>query len=137
MAGRAIQDQSLTANVTFGNVNFTVCTAGIDLGAVTPFPVTDSLTVQIVTSAATNAANSKNVNITLQDSNVNLNANFTAMGELTVLVIPSNTVTNIHGATTRNVALPPSVRQFIRAVVTGQADGGNTNDGVCTLRLAF
>jgi len=135
MAGRAILDQNLQANVTFGVVAFTVCTGVIDLGAVTPFPVTEQLTVQIVTTAGTNAANNKNVNITIQHANANANANFINIAELAPVTILE--VAAGYAATTANFTLPPATRQYLRALVKGEANGGNANDGTCTLRLAF
>ena len=78
MPNRAIQDTQLTVNTALGNNNSTTSTNAVDLGAVTPFPVTDKITVQIVTTAG-NGANNKNVNITIQHSDVDLNANFANM----------------------------------------------------------
>lgn len=135
MAGRTIQDASLQTNVTFGNVGFTVSTNALDLGAVAPFPVTEAITAQIATTAGTNAANNKNVNITIQDSNVNTAANFTNIAELAPLTILE--VAAGYAATTRNVTLPPGTRQFVRLLVKGEANGGNANDGTATLKLLF
>lgn len=116
-----------------GNVGFTVSTNAIDLGQATAFPINEALTAQISTGAGTNAANNKNVNITIQDSNVNLAANFTNIAELAPLTIME--VTTGYAATTRNVSLPPGTRQFVRLFVKGEANGGNANDGTATLKI--
>jgi hypothetical protein len=132
---RAIRDASLTtAAVVFGVNNSNTSTAAIDLGAVTPFPVTENLTAQIVTTAATNGANNKNVNITVQHSNVNTAANFTNL-VTAALVIPE--VGAAYAASTANVALPPNTKQFVRLLCQTENAGGNPNDGTATLRLAF
>lgn len=131
---RGIQDAQLTVSSALGNNNSTVSTNGIDLGAVTPFPITEKFTVQIATTAAT-GANNKNVNITIQHSNVNLAANFTNIAELAPLTIPE--VGAAYAATTRNVTLPPSTKQFIRALAITENAGGNATDGTVTLKCLF
>jgi len=131
---RAIQDAQLTVNTALGNNNSTTSTNAVDLGAVTPFPVTEHIMVQIVTTAG-NGANNKNVNITIQDSNVNTAANFTNIAELAALVIPE--VSASYAATTRNVALPPSTRQYVRLLCVTENAGGNATNGTATLKVLF
>jgi hypothetical protein len=130
---RRIEDASLQANTVLGVNNATTSTAGVDLGAEKPYPVTQRLTAQITTTAGTNAANNKNVNITIQHSNVNLAANFVNIPELAPLTIPE--VSAAYAATTRNVALPPNTAQFVRLRCNTENAGGNPNDGVATLKI--
>lgn len=126
------KDSGLAVTVALGNNNSTTLSNAIDLGAVTPFPVTDVISVQIATTAAT-GANNKNVNIVIQDSNVNTNANFTNVAAIGILHIPEVGAT--YAATTRNIALPPSIRQFIRVRCNTENAGGNATDGNATLRI--
>lgn len=129
---RAIQDATLNANTVLGVNNATTSTAGIDLGATAPFPVTERICAVISTTAGTNAANNKNVNITIQHSNVNTAANFTNL-VVAALTIPE--VGAAYAATTRNCALPPNTKQFVRLLCQTENAGGNPNDGVATLSI--
>lgn len=129
---RAIKDAELQETVALGNNNSTTYSNAIDLGAVTPFPVTDVITVQIATTAAT-GANNKNVNIVIQDSNVNTNANFANVAAIGILHIPE--VGAAYAATTRNIALPPNIKQFIRVRCNTENAGGNATDGNATIRI--
>jgi hypothetical protein len=129
----AIQDSTLSANTALGTNNSTTSTAAIDLGAIAPFPATTRFTVQISTTGSTNGANSKNVNISLQHSDVNTAANFTNIAELAPLTIAMSTGTL--AATTRNVTLPPSAKQFLRIICATENFGGNPNDATATLKL--
>jgi len=131
---RAILDATLSKNTIFGVNNSTTSTNAIDLGAVLPFPVTEGFTAQIVTTAATNAANNKNVNITIQHSNVNTAANFTNLVKAALTITEVSTG---YAASTANVALPPNTKQFVRLLCQTENAGGNPNDGTATLRLAF
>lgn len=132
---REIQDAELQKTETYGNVGFTVNGNSIDLRAVTPFPVTERIMGRITTTAGTNAANNKNINITVQHSDVDLNANFTNIAELAPLTIGE--VSAGYAATERDFAFPPSTKRFIRLLVKGEANGGNSNDGTATLKVQF
>lgn len=129
------QDATLSVNTALGANNATTSTAGLDLGCEKPFPTNGRFVAQISVGASANAANSKNVNITLQDSNVNTAANFTNIAELAPLVVLAN-VTALP-ATTRNVALPPSTRRYVRLLCITENTGGNPNDATATLSLLF
>jgi hypothetical protein len=122
----------LSANTVLGTNNATTSTAAIDLGATTPFPVTEKITARIITTAGTNAANNKNVNITVQHSNVNLAANFTNLVKA-ALTIPE--VGAAYAASEANVALPPDTKQFVRLLCQTENAGGNPVDGVATLSI--
>lgn len=128
-------DGSLQVSTALGINNATTSTNAIDLGAEKPFPTTGRLTVQISTTASANAANSKNVNITLQQSNVNLAANFANIAELAPIVITANVAAL--PATTRNIALPPNTAQYLRLLCITENTGGNPNDAVATLSVLF
>ena len=130
---RAIQDALLQTNTVLGINNATTSTAAIDLGTAVPYPVTERVVAQISTTAGTNAANNKNVNITLQHSAVNTAANFVNIPELGAITIPE--VSASYAATTRNVALPPNCAQFVRLLCKTENAGGNPNDGVATLKI--
>ncbi len=125
----------MSVNVAFGNVGFTANTNALDLGQDTPYPITEKFIAQIVTTAGTNAANNKNINITIQSANVNLSANFVNVAELAPLTIME--VATGYAATTRNVTLPPGVNRYVRLQVKGESLGGNANDGTATLKLLF
>lgn len=128
------QDATLIVNTALGDNNATTSTNAIDLGAATPFPTTGQFSVQVVTTVAV-GANNKNVNITIQDSNVNTAANFVNIAGLATLTIPEVTAT--YAATTRNVALPPATRRFIRLLCITENAGGNATNGTATLKLLF
>lgn len=132
---RQIQDAELQKTTTFGNVAFVANGNTIDLRAVTPYPVTERLAARITTTAGTNAANNKNINITVQHSDVDLNANFTNIAELAPLTIME--VATAYAATERDVTLPPSTKRYVRLRIAGEANGGNANDGTATLKFLF
>lgn len=134
----AQQDALLSTNTVLGINNATTSTAAINLEAVKPFPVTGRFTVQISTTASANAANNKNVNITLQHSNVNTAANFVNIPELAPLTLTAGGGGgNVINAATRNVSLPPNTAQFIRLLAITENTGGNPNDSTATLKLLF
>lgn len=130
---RSIKDADLAKTTTYGNVGFTANGNTLDLGQVLPYPVLEQVMAQIQTTAGTNAANNKNINITVQHSDVDLNANFANIAELAPLTIME--VATGYAATTRNIALPPGTKRYIRLRIAGEANGGNANDGTATLRL--
>lgn len=131
---RRLADASLRVTAALPNAAATVNTNSIDLGVARPFPIGDHLTVQIKTTAAT-GANAKNLSIVLQDSDDGSSfANIPTLGAPTVVIAEDN---GAYAATTANIALPPEARRYIRASVTGEADGGNASDGSLTLQLVF
>jgi hypothetical protein len=129
---RNIQDLDLSVNVALPNAANTVNTSGIDLGAATPFPLTEAFQVRISTTAGT-GANNKNITIVVQDSADN--SSFTNIATLRGTVI--NEESSSYAATTANYALPPNTRRYVRASATGEADGGNAADGTLTMSLVF
>ncbi len=131
---RAIQDAQFYVSTALGDNASTTRGNAIDLGAVVPYPATERLTVQIVTTAG-NGANNKNVNIRLEHSADNANANFVNIPELSILTIPE--VSASYAATTRNVALPPATKQFIRTIAVTEVAGGNASNGTVVLKVLF
>lgn len=135
MSDRLLQDadSSVKKSVALPNAANTTSTASIDLGA-NPFNVSQCLTVKINTEAAT-GANSKNINIRLMHSSES-NANFTNISEI---ANPLLRVTDSSGypASSAETTLPPSIKQYLRAAATGEANGGDASDGDLTLQLNY
>lgn len=129
-----IQDAQFNTSVALGDNNSTARGNALDLGSATPFPVTQRVTVQIVTTAG-NGANNKNVNIRLQHSAVNTNANFVNIPECAITTIPE--VNAAYAVTTVNHALPPSTLQYIRVICVTENAGGNASNGTATLKVLF
>lgn len=131
---RLIQDALLQTSNALPDNAATVRTAGIDLQAARPFPATERITVQIVTTAG-NAANNNNINVRLQHANNNANANFVNIPELAIVSIFN--AAGSYPATAANFALPPSTLRFIRAIATMEAGGGNATNGTLVVRVNF
>lgn len=132
---RQIQDASTQVKVTIAlpNAANTVNTSVIDLGNNSPFSVTESIGVQISTGLAT-GANSKNINVALADSNES-NANFTNIAVIATEVVAGNATK--YPASSINIALPPTVKRYIRGTATGEANGGDASDANLTVQLRF
>lgn len=129
---RQLKDATLIVTAALPNAANTVNTNGIDLGATTPYPAVEKFQVEVATTAGT-GANNKNVTIVIQDSADN--SSFTNVATLKSVVIPE--VSTAYAATTEVYALPPDVRQYIRASATGEANGGDASDGDLTVSLLF
>lgn len=129
---RNLKDATLSANVALPSGAATANTASIDLGSAEPYPVTESFRVLVSTTAAT-GANSKNINITLQDSADD--TTFAAISELGTLTVTETG--NAYPAGSMSVQLPPGVGRYLRASATGEANGGNAADGTLTVELLF
>jgi hypothetical protein len=131
-ANRNISDLDLSVNVALPNAANTVNTNGIDLGAVTPFPLTENFQVRVSTTAGT-GANDKNVTIVLQDSADN--STFVNIATLGTTVI--NEGSSAYAATTAYYSLPTITRRYVRGSASGEANGGNAADGTLTVSLRF
>lgn len=130
---RGLKDALLTVNTALPNAGNTVNTNGIDLGSATPYPVTESFTAKVSTSAAT-GANNKNITVSIQDSADNTTfANVAGLG--TLVVTDDNG--GGYSADSLEVQLPPGTRRYLRASATGEANGGNAADGTLTVELLF
>jgi hypothetical protein len=127
------KDASLKASAALPNAANTVNTNGIDLGAATPYPVTEQLQVKISNTVAT-GANTKNINIRLMDS-----ADNSSFANVAQLANPILRVTDNSGIPAGEVTiqLPPNTRRYIRATALGEASGGDASDGTFTIELLF
>ena len=123
-----VQTVALAANSTVANTNV------IDLQQATPYPVTEIVNVQILTSAsASGTTNSKNVYAVLQVSSDNSNwANSSIFA--TQLLGTDNS--GVMAAGSANIKLPPGNPRYIRAQFAGEA-GGGTPVANGTLQLLF
>src|SRR5262245_61594000 len=135
MPNREIKDTQLKVTFALPNAANTVNANSIDLGATTPFPVTEKFQVKLSITAA-NGANNKNINIRLQDS-----ADNSSFANIALLANPAlrSTDDNGNGHSASNVVLqlPPNTRRYIRAVALGEANGGDSSNGTGTCQLLF
>ena len=118
-----VQLVALAANSTVANTN------AIDLQQATPFPVTEIITVQFLTSAsASGSTNSKNINAVLQTTTANSDgtANSGAWANSNILGTFVMTTDNSGVAPlgSVNFKLPPNNARFIRAQFAGESGGG-------------
>jgi hypothetical protein len=113
------------------NAANTVNTSGVDLGATTPYPITEHISVKISNTAAT-GANTKNVNIRLMDSADN--SSFTNVAQ-TANPILRTTDSSGYPASNVIIALPPNIKRYIRATALGEANGGDASDGTFSLEV--
>jgi hypothetical protein len=130
---RRLKDESVNKTVALPNGAATTNTTAVDLGQATPFPITESFHVKLSTSIAT-GANNKNITVKLQDSEDGTNfANIAAVAPLTV------TDNNAAGypAASLVVQLPPTIRRYVRAQATGEANGGNASNGSLSIDFLF
>jgi hypothetical protein len=132
---RAVRDINYISNIAMPNAANTVNTNSLDLIQAVPFPVTETVTVQLLTAGG-NGANNKNINAILQDSADNSNWANIAVFATPLLQTVDNNGAGYNNASV-NVLLPPSVRRYIRAQATGEANGGNAANGTLTLQLLF
>jgi hypothetical protein len=140
---RILIDANYVANVALPNVGNTASTAALNLLNAVPFPVTETINVQVVVGAATGTANSKNINVVMQHTTANADgtANTAAWANIPTLAIPILTTTDNAGAGnpggSATFKLPPLAQEFIRAEFIGEANGGVAVLGTGTLQLLF
>lgn len=137
---RQVLDANKIVTIALPNAANTVNTNAIDLEVATPYPTTETINVGILTNLCT-AANSKNINIVLQETGANAAgidtanyANIVTLGA-PIKVVAGNATK--YAATTTYVKLPPGCKRYIRAQATGEGDGGDSSDGTLTLELLF
>lgn len=126
-------DKDLKVTATLPNAANTVNSNAIDLGATTPFPITDHINVRIAHTTAT-SANTLNMNIRLQDS-AEAAANFTNVAQTANPILRTLGVSTSYAAANVVIALPPNVKRYIRAVALGEANGGDASDGTFTIEV--
>lgn len=129
---RNLKDANFIKNVALPNAANTVNTNGMDLVQAVPYPVTQYVVLQVNTSQST-GANTKNINIVIQDSADN--SSFANIATLAVKVVAGN-ATNYPSSST-NYSLPIATRRYVRAQATGEANGGDASDGTLTAQLLF
>lgn len=136
----AVRDALMASNnAALPNAANTVNTSAIDLGSYKPFPTTGKFVATIANTTAT-GANSKNINYAFQHTNANAdgtadNGNWSNIPELAAIVVAGNAANA--AISSENVFLPPSTKRYIRAVATGEANGGNSSDGTFSVALGF
>ena len=134
---RRISDADTTKSGTLPNAANTTSTNYIDLGAATPFPVTEGISVKVSIGTA-NGANSKNINIRLQDCADTNASNFANIALLANPVLRSTDNAGAgHSASNVVVQLPPNVKRYLRATALGEANGGDSSNGTFEVRLQF
>jgi hypothetical protein len=132
---RTRTDALTTVSATLPNAANTVNTNGVDLGAVRPFPLTESVQVKLSLTAAT-GANNKNINIRLMDSADN--SSFTNVAVVANPVLRStDDADNGHSAANVIISMPRAIRRYVRATALGEADGGDSSDGTFAITLLF
>ena len=133
---RAILDGSLTVTANFANQGANAATNAIDLGTDTPWPAVEIVDVLIsTTNGVANNGNGGNINIVVQDSNVNLAANFTNVAGCPVVLVSANAA--VFNVNTAILSFPNNIRQYVRLLATTDAGAGNANTGTMTMKLAF
>ena len=132
MANHNITDALLKVTATLPNAANTVNSNSIDLGATTPFPTTDKINVRLSQTAAT-GANSKNVNIRVQDSADN--ASFANVAVIANPVLRTANDGSNYAAANVVISLPPTIRRYVRAVAVGEANGGDASDGTFSIEI--
>ncbi len=132
MPNHTITDKALKQSIAMPNAANTVNTNGIDLGAVTPFPITEKITVQLSHTTAT-SANTLNMNIRLMDSADN--STFANVAVFANPLIRTTGVSTSYAANSVVITLPPTIRRYIRATALGEANGGNASDGTFAIEV--
>jgi hypothetical protein len=130
--GQRLLDANFIKSVALPNAANTVNTNGMDLVQATPYNTTQYVILNVATTQST-GANSKNINIVIQDSADNVT--FANIATLGVTVVAGNAAN--FPASSTNYSLPTITRQYVRAQATGEANGGNAADGTLTAQLLF
>lgn len=128
-----ITDYALKVSATLPNAANTTSTNAIDLGATTPYPATEKISVKLSHTAAT-SANTLNLNIRLMES-AEAAANFTNVAQLANPVLRTTGVSTSYAASEVVIALPPNVKRYIKLAAAGEANGGNASDGTASLEV--
>lgn len=132
---RKIKDAALKVTAALPNAANTVNSNVIDLGATTPFPVTEQITLRLSTTAG-NGANAKNINIRVMHS-AEANANFTNVAELANPALRVTESGGSYAAGEANLALPPGIKRYLKFAALGEANGGDASNGTFSAELLF
>ena len=132
---RTRTDALTTVSATLPNAANTVNSNGIDLGATTPFPTTESVQVKLSIGAAT-GANNKNINIRVMDS-----ADNTTFANVAVIANPVLRSVDAdgsgHSASNVIISLPTTIKRYVRATALGESNGGDSSDGTFAITLLY
>jgi hypothetical protein len=132
---RAIVDALTLVTTTLPNAANTCNSNGIDLGATTPYPLTESILVNVAIGVAT-GANNKNINIRIMDSADNTTfTNVAVIANPVLRSVDANAAG--HSASNVTIALPPTIKRYVRATALGEADGGDSSDGSFYIKLLY
>lgn len=123
-AAHTISDAALSASIAMPNENATTYSAFIDLGAVTPFPTTDKISLAAVAPAVANLANTKTITISVEDADANANANAAALSLVGSKVITGGASGS--AAVTTYFKLPSNTRRYVRLKAVGGSAAGTT-----------
>lgn len=136
---RILTDGLKIATIALGSAAGTTNSAWIDLGP-QPYPTTEVINVQFSWTASA-GGNSVNGTVVLQHTSANAagGANTSAIANVVTDggsgVIVQGASSTVAGAWV--VKLPPSCKQFIRAIAVLPANTGNLADATGTLALLF
>lgn len=132
---RLLLDQNYIVTALLPNAANTVSTSGIDLLQAVPYPTTDRIDVNIISTPGA-GTNNKNINYFLQESSDNVNwTNCTYLAAPLFQVLDNgNTNTN---AANIFVKLQPGAKRYLRLGAMGEANGGAGTNGLTTLQLVF
>jgi hypothetical protein len=134
---RDLVDNTLVASVALPNNTNVKNTDGIDtLGVDSAYPTSSQYLVVLSTTAGA-GANTKNINITLQDSADNITfANIVEMGNGTPL-LRVTCANEVFPASSVKLVLPPTVNRYIRGRAVGESGSLDASAGALTCKLAF
>jgi hypothetical protein len=133
---RSLKDNTLIVSAALPNAANQVNTNSLDLGQATPYPLTERIQVLVQTTAG-NGANSKNINVAIQESADNSTfTNISNMGVMPVLSFADNAGGG-YAAQTATFQLPVSTKRYIRFSSKGEANGGDASNGTMTVSLLF
>lgn len=133
---RAVIDLNYVGTANCPDAAANTNTNALDLIQSTPYPSTEYVLCKVLVAAAATGTNNGNVNITLEDS-----ANNVTFAIIPTFASPLLKVTDNNGAgwsaQSVTVMLPPSVRRYIRAKATGEANSHPATGTVVTCELLF
>jgi len=130
---RRIIDAAFEATVLMAAAAASVNTGALDLGE-NPDKI-ENVELEIDIDATTNLVNAKDIDVKIQDS-----ADGSLWADVSVLADPVLKVTSSGGGSPRTrlqLAIPRSIRRYVRANVATETGGGDITANYATLRLLF